>query len=84
MRKASSFLPSIVDQSCNETCPTTLVGGAESAAGVAVKEFVEPQMVFPKRIKVQYVVAGVDASPTVVTTRKEMLQAMLEFFGHMT
>jgi hypothetical protein len=73
-----------MNQSSNETGPSSLVSSTETPTGVAVKELVEPKVVFPVLIIVEAIISCVDAAPSVVIAGKEMLQSMLEFFRDLT
>lgn len=77
-------LPCVMNQPSNETGPSGLVSSAETPTGVAVKELVEPKVVFPVLVVVEAIISSVDAAPSVVITGKEVLQSMLEFFRDFT
>lgn len=79
--RVETILPSVVDHASHQTGPTTLVGSTESTATVAVEELVEPKIVLPVRVEVQKVVSGVDATTTLVVTRHQVLQTMLDLLG---
>lgn len=78
------YLPRVVDESCNQTGPATLVSCPQATARIAVKELVVPQVVFPERVEVERVITAIDASATVIASSKKMLQAVLKFFSDMT
>lgn len=81
---AAPSLPCVVDHAGDEACPAALVAGSEPPSRVAVEKLVEPEVVFPVFIKVQAVVAGVDASSPIVGPNKEVLEAVLDFLCHLT
>ena len=50
----------------------------ETGAGVCMEELVEPEVIAPIRIKIEFVIASVTCSAPVITTGENMLKAVLE------
>lgn len=71
-------LPGIVNHSSDQARPTTLVGSTESSATITIEELVEPKVVLPVLIKIETVVAAVDATSAIVGAGKQMLETMLD------
>ena len=59
------------------------MGGSKATTCVSVKEFIEPEILGPIWIEVEFVIAVVTGAPTFVITGKDVLEAVLEFFGYM-
>lgn len=70
-----------MDDLGDETSPTALVGSSETAAGIAVKEFVEPEVVLPVLIKVEQIGVRVDGTAALVIAGEEMLHPVLKLLG---
>lgn len=76
-------LPSVVNDLCNQTSPAALVGGTQAAAGIAVEELVEPEVILPVLVKVEEVRLGIDGAAALVVAGKEMLHSVLKLLGDM-
>ncbi|KAI6769956.1 hypothetical protein HG530_004585 [Fusarium avenaceum] len=72
-----------MNHASNQSSPSTLVGSAQTAATVAIKELVEPKVIFPVFVKVEAIITTIDATSSVIGTGEKMLQAVLDFFRHL-
>lgn len=78
--QAIQDLPCVMNQPSNKTGPSGLMSSTETPSCVAVKELVEPKVVFPVLIVIKAIISSVDAASSVVISGKEMLQSVLDFF----
>lgn len=66
-------IPCIVDHLGYQSSPATLMAGTKTAAGVAIEELVEPNIVLPVGVIVKHFVAGMDGSLARIIANHEML-----------
>lgn len=73
--------PSVLDDLGDKTSPAALVGSTKTAAGIAVKELVEPEVVLPMLVKVEEIGVRIDGTTAFVVAGEEMLHAVLKLLG---
>jgi hypothetical protein len=59
------------------------VCGTQTTTRIAVEELVEPHVILPELIEIKAIVAVVDAPSSVVRSRKQVLQTMLDLLSNL-
>ena len=78
----SSLSPPLVNQTGNQPCPSGLMAGPQTLAGVPVIVLVEEKVVAPMRVSLKFLAISETRSLAVLITRKDSDHALGNFFGH--